>query len=242
MANVPVSPTASYTVAADDVGRRTNAMYCKIFREKRKSLGGCVRCKNKAVPGKLRCRKHILSERAKSRESKAKRKDCRLCATCGGRKEKTTGESCDRCLKKSRETYRRIRSKRKNNGTCLTCGKIKVYGKINCKKCTAILLGHNKSRRRRIRDMVIERYGGRCACDGCPEHLNPHMEFLVLDHVDGRGAEHRRKLKNNSGFYNDVVKMGFPPQFQVLCANCNHAKRRLNYCPVHGKSPSRRGV
>lgn len=75
-----------------------------------------------------------------------------------------------------------------------------------------------------VRDKAIEGYGSRCVCCGEIERV-----FLTLDHVNGGGNQER---KHNSHFaYRDAIKRGFPPDYQVLCFNCNWAKHALGVCP-----------
>lgn len=73
----------------------------------------------------------------------------------------------------------------------------------------------------------------KCACCGEVEIL-----FLQIDHINGQGAEHRRQLKEELGYYPGgnnlpywLKKNGYPEGFQVLCANCNLAKRVDKICP-----------
>ena len=85
-----------------------------------------------------------------------------------------------------------------------------------------------------LRFQVLTHYGGnppKCACCG-----EDHIEFLEIDHIYGGGRKHRRKVRKKCGnFYRWIIKNGFPEGFQVLCANCNRAKREYNkrFCPVH---------
>jgi len=83
-----------------------------------------------------------------------------------------------------------------------------------------------------------------CAC--CSEKGIP---FLTIDHINGDGAAHRREIGMAQGDANQVkrqnqkVSMGgngfvywlkknnWPEGFQVLCANCNFAKRSGAECP-----------
>ena len=71
----------------------------------------------------------------------------------------------------------------------------------------------------------------RCACEGCPEHDNPHLVFLDLDHISGGGSKHRKSLKTN--IFAWLCENEYPPGYQVLCANCNKAKGSGKRCPVH---------
>lgn len=66
----------------------------------------------------------------------------------------------------------------------------------------------------------------RCACKKCPEHLNPHIEFLTIDHVNGKGAKHRiTESVRGWTVYRWLKQHGYPPGFQVLCLLCNFVKR-----------------
>jgi hypothetical protein len=73
---------------------------------------------------------------------------------------------------------------------------------------------------------VIDAYGGRCACCGETE-----LTFLTMDHVNGDGGEHRRQLGSRTVPHNWYIANGFPPGFQVLCANCHLGKTILGSCP-----------
>lgn len=96
-----------------------------------------------------------------------------------------------------------------------------------CKTC-------NRARcqvwRNELKHQVFDYFGAKCACCGETEFL-----FLTLDHKHNDGAEHRRQLaRGRSGrtaspdtVYRELVKTNFADadRFQVLCYNCNCAKR-----------------
>jgi hypothetical protein len=77
--------------------------------------------------------------------------------------------------------------------------------------------------------IVIEAYGGKCAC--CQEK---EFSFLSIDHIDNDGAEHRKKHSLKAGIktYRFLINKNFPKGFQVLCFNCNFGKQ-INHgiCP-----------
>lgn len=73
---------------------------------------------------------------------------------------------------------------------------------------------------------VVSRYGGLCACCGENE-----LVFLTIDHIYGDGKEHRSTDRSATLLYRWLKKNGYPDGFQVLCWNCNTAKRRLSACP-----------
>lgn len=79
---------------------------------------------------------------------------------------------------------------------------------------------------------IVAAYGGGCAVCG-----ETDLDMLVADHVNDDGAEHRRELSRTRGgspgrpasgrmVHADIVRRGFPPEFQILCANHNQKKAR----------------
>lgn len=84
---------------------------------------------------------------------------------------------------------------------------------------------YNKKSNLKLKRLVIDAYGGKCACCGEAE-----LVFLTIDHVNDDGAEHRRQIAAEKGSrwlqagaptYRWLRDNGFPEGFQVLCANCN---------------------
>lgn len=86
--------------------------------------------------------------------------------------------------------------------------------------------------RRKLRLECIAAYGSACACCG-----ETGERFLAIDHTNGDGAVHRRGLRGGrpqagagNAFYPWLRANGFPRGFQILCWNCNWAKR-FGSCP-----------
>lgn len=121
-----------------------------------------------------------------------------------------------------------------------------------CKKCSSIFMAvrsdavscqechkkrrkeHQKSDRgrslrakwhRETREKAYAGYGGVCACCG-----ESRYEFLCIDHVNGGGREDR-KIFSTWQIAKRVIDLGFPPEYQVLCHNCNSAKGFFGQCP-----------
>jgi len=110
-------------------------------------------------------------------------------------------------------------------------------------------LPHNRVRQattqqrchRRLMEECFMRFGEECLCCGESEPV-----FLTLDHVQNDGAAKKRELSAKSSSRHahrhvstysivlDLKRRGWPlEEIQVLCMNCNLAKRRLGFCP-HG--------
>lgn len=96
-----------------------------------------------------------------------------------------------------------------------------------CKKCHAeskrnwkLVSGYDKKYHVSLRLEVLGHYSqGKLVCVICGED---HIEFLVIDHIKGDGAEHRRSVGSSpSTIYRDLISNGFPDGFRVLCHNCN---------------------
>ena len=75
------------------------------------------------------------------------------------------------------------------------------------------------------KEMVFDHYGRTCKCCG---ESNP--VFLTIDHINGGGTQHvKNEVKGE--IYPWIVRHGYPEGFQVLCYNCNCAKRDKKHCP-----------
>lgn len=77
--------------------------------------------------------------------------------------------------------------------------------------------------------------GPQCTC--CGEST---FEFLQVDHVNNDGAEHRRQLGGQC-IYSWLKQHDFPKGFQLLCCNCNSAKRLTGVCPHQQRSVTKSG-
>lgn len=92
----------------------------------------------------------------------------------------------------------------------------------------------NRKENRRVKLQVIFHYSnGKNCCACCGES---HIEFLTVDHIKGRGREHRRKTASGISFYKWLRKNNFPDNLdlRILCYNCNCSLGHLGYCP-HNK-------
>ncbi len=78
---------------------------------------------------------------------------------------------------------------------------------------------------RENREMVLNKYGGKCNCCGIADY-----EFLALDHVNNDGKEHRKKVASGD-IVRWIMKNNYPASIQVLCHNCNMAKAFYKICP-----------
>lgn len=105
------------------------------------------------------------------------------------------------------------------------CGQNYAQGEA-CEACKA----KRRKQHAELKRHVMASYGGACACCGVEQ-----LDFLTIDHIDGRGAEHREHLfgdRDMGGvhFYRWLRRNGMPPGFQVLCFNCNVSKYLGGVC------------
>lgn len=119
------------------------------------------------------------------------------------------------------------RAQRLAEGLC-RCGQKLANDRSACERCLRASRESTNARTRADRLKALEHYGPDCAF--CGESLEI---FLTIDHINNDGASHRRSVrakgKNQSGINIGawLRKNGYPPGFQVLCVNCNHAKWRV---------------
>jgi hypothetical protein len=170
-----------------------------------------------------------------------------LCWTCGCRPHIQDRRECEICRdkrrtrqkeeyhssshSKSKQAIKKRREKLKRSGLCTRCGKEKPKeNSYTCERC----LNKQSERVQELKNQVFEHYGGyKCVCCG-----ETTKEFLMLDHINNDGADHRRKVfGENRGngssrtLYLWIIRNEFPELFQVLCANCNWGKRDTGICP-----------
>ena len=127
--------------------------------------------------------------------------------------------------KKARECNRRYRNRPHIKL------KLKKYHKKYSKKYEVYynLIRRIKSRRDKIEVMTHYSNGTpRCVCCGITE-----LDFLTLDHKDGRGNVERKRLgiPGGSVFYKWLIKNNFPPGYQVMCFHCNNCSGGWKVCP-----------
>lgn len=147
-----------------------------------------------------------------------------------------------------KERMRKCRARRLEKGVCIQCGKGEPVAAQICKICNDKRKAWYKNSDYRTRNaelragekkIVFDHYGGRCACCGETEPC-----FLAIDHIDGDGNNHRKKIgKWGSSFFKWLIANDFPEGFQVLCHNCNMGKH-LNggECPHKSKPRMSKGI
>lgn len=85
------------------------------------------------------------------------------------------------------------------------------------------ILSKRKIARKKERELVIKHYGGRCECCG-----QSQFEFLAIDHIEGGGGKHRKKVGNIAPW---LIRNNYPDGFRILCHNCNQSLGVYGYCP-----------
>lgn len=101
-------------------------------------------------------------------------------------------------------------------GLCRHCPScIAKSSRVYCGLCLRKLEYRNRDRISKLRVEVINKYGGRCGCCG-----ESDFRLLTLDHVNGGGRAERESI-GTSGIYYKVRRLGYPPEYRILCRNCN---------------------
>ena len=191
----------------------------KRLYAKAKKAGICVGCRKRKATRGLRCDDCADQQRATSAVRRKRRKRKGLCIVCGRRKSVAGKTRCKDCAHRDAT----IRTSRKKKGLCRSCG-ASTDGKSRCERCRTM----DARSRAKLKDEVFARYGGyRCSCCG-----ETHREFLTIDHIDGDGTAHRRKIGGNMYYW--LKRSNYPTGFRVLCMNCNWAIGVFGHCPHEG--------
>ena len=142
----------------------------------------------------------------------------------------------DTCRKASAQRY----AQRAQDNLCRQCGALPATGRKFCKKClkrksktASAYFKRNAARlalrRQELRLAVLQKYGGRCSCNGCEES---RVEFLGIDHINGDGHSERRDKKHTgTRWYVLLLSKPLRSDLRILCHNCNLARGFYGYCP-----------
>lgn len=106
--------------------------------------------------------------------------------------------------------------------SCTLCGKPRTAKHPTLRRCDEHYLEYRQSSGRashaQTRASLFEVLGHTCVRCGFAD-----KRALQVDHINGDGAEHRRRETNATGLLRSVKAR--PHLFQVLCANCNWIKK-----------------
>ena len=77
---------------------------------------------------------------------------------------------------------------------------------------------------RKLKNEVMDHYGGKCECCGETDD-----RFLTIDHLVGSGRKDREVIKKGmvsggSYYYRWIRDQGYPSHLRVLCFNCNSGR------------------
>jgi len=142
-----------------------------------------------------------------------------LCPRCKERRKETASGYCKKCHnKRSLEYYYEHKEEKR------------ALSRRYYLKNRDIRLSYGKKWREKLRLDVLIHYSGnppKCACCG-----ESYIEFLTVDHINGGGVKHRKKVGiTGTFFYRWLKKNSYPKEFRVLCYNCNCSIGHYGYCP-----------
>jgi len=154
-----------------------------------------------------------------------------VCSECGNTSVRIDGGReahglirglCNKCYNRLRFRLKRERNRRLYG---YTTGSPEQREQYNAK-----VAGRSKLAHRQLKLLVVAAYGGKCEC--CGESI---PEMLSVDHINGDGADERRKFSLNGkwNLYAWLKRNGFPKdRYRLLCFNCNRgAYMNGGVCP-----------
>jgi hypothetical protein len=122
--------------------------------------------------------------------------------------------------------------------SCKFCTNVFLATRNDAKRCSECRDKYLKEYRRKettkkrrrdknkeLRKEVIAGYGNKCSC--CGEH---RYEFLAIDHVNGGGRKERETMSTHQ-IVKKIMDLNYPPEYRVLCHNCNQAIGWYGQCP-----------
>ena len=179
------------------------------------------------------------ARKAYDRERHRQRVAKGFCINCAKVRITPPQQACEACRAKQQAAQKKLSQQRQQAGRCNRCGKRRpIPGGAHCKECrTRWREGYTKhrgyrlvraKRRQLLKQLVMEGYGGtRCACCG-----ETGIAFLTIDHIEGKGRQHRKMIqRKGETFYRWLKVHNFPPGYRVLCMNCNCSLAWFGYCP-----------
>lgn len=183
--------------------------------EQRKQTGLCQSCGEKTKDGTTMCQPCIDKASEGSLRRYYKNKADGVCRYCGA---ETGGKArCPSCQGKN-SSYQKARYQEcRKDAVCYCCGAT-TEGTAYCSDCREIKSEKSRDYYRRLRASIIEAYGAECVRCGYDDPA-----ALQLDHIEGGGTRHF-KTDGPVNVYRQVRDEGFPPTYQLLCANCNAKK------------------
>ena len=154
----------------------------------------------------------------------------------GGPLSKTAKEK--RGVMKSDELYRMIRREFNETGKwsnkyqvlCYCCNMIKEIKRPKFKKNAKPNSIFIRKYRGTLKLEVLSHYSNgkpKCACCSWDKDITG----LSIDHIYGRKNPKEPKGLSGEALYRYVKKSGYPPEFRVLCLNCNAAIGHHGICP-----------
>lgn len=148
-----------------------------------------------------------------------------------GRPAREGSTRCVECAGYQRKAYAKRKDLRVAAGECIECGN-KIEGPqgsgMYCMECKSVKKAHAKEVNRGIKLDIFRHYGNRCRCCG-----TDHPDFLAIDHIEGGGTKQREEVGGGTHFYLWLEKNSYPPEFQILCHNCNFSKHLNNGVCAH---------
>lgn len=185
------------------------------LRAEYKRQGRCASCGGmKDNPQLANCEKC----RGASQARKAGFAEQGLCFKCGKCPPVESGKFCEACKATRTKMFKQRYDGAAAAGVCRQCLGPVPEGRASCDSCLEAKKRHN----RKLKAEVFEAYGGFiCACCQITEPM-----FLQIDHVERDGYKLRKEQGLGASLYQWLKRNDFPSGYQVLCANCNHARSR----------------
>lgn len=130
-----------------------------------------------------------------------------------------------KCPECGKQFERRSPIQKYCSGACRRRVEARSYYHRN-KSCKRLQWAANfKKHRESTKRKLLEIYGSECAC--CGEDF---PDFLTLEHKLRDGTKHREKAGSSLQTWKDAIESVDFDRYEILCMNCNWAKRFSGEC------------
>ncbi len=89
-------------------------------------------------------------------------------------------------------------------------------------------LARMKAKNANVRIEVLTHYSAGTLVCGCCGYSG--INFLSIEHDNGGGTQHRKKIGTGNAIFHWLKRNSFPSGYSVLCHNCNFSKGIYGFC------------
>jgi hypothetical protein len=200
------------------------------MQNQRYADGICKCCSNLLDSKSIRCKKCREKSNAYTIKKYAENIAKKACTQCSKKAAKNK-QLCNKCSVKNNLRVKKEHAALIKINKCTSCRENPLSTKNLCRDCADKRSATMRKKNAAVRREVLIHYSlsDKPFCECCKIDK---IEFLAIDHIDGGGVQHMKKIKTTN-LAKWLKKNNYPDGYRVLCHNCNMSLGFYGYCP-HG--------